>query len=118
MARSRMDLDAVVSFHGSLGAAIPSSPGGVKARILVCNGEDDSFVTPEHIEAFKKEMTDAGATFLFRSYPGAKHGFTNPDADRYGREFGIPLAYNAKADSASWADMKSFLTAAFAQEQE
>ena len=54
-------------------------------------------------------MTDAGVTFLFRSYPGAKHGFTNPEADRYGNEFNIPLAYNAQADSASWADMKSFL---------
>jgi dienelactone hydrolase len=114
MARAGMDLDAVVSFHGSLGAAIPATPGGVKARVLVCNGEDDSFVTAEEIEGFKKEMTDAGVTFLFRSYPGARHGFTNPDATRYGQEFSIPLAYNAPADSASWADMKAFLASSFA----
>lgn len=113
MARSGMDLDAVVSFHGSLSAANPATQGGVKARLLVCHGEDDEFVTSEQVEGFKKEMTDAGATFLFRSYPGAKHGFTNPEADRYGKEFNIPLAYNAQADSASWADMKSFLAASF-----
>jgi len=58
-------------------------------------------------------LSTAGVTFLFRSYPGAVHGFTNPDADRYGREFSIPLAYNAAADSASWTDMKSFLAATF-----
>jgi len=112
MARTGMDLDAVVSFHGSLGAAVPATPGGVKARLLVCNGGDDPFVTPEQIEGFRKEMTDAGASFVFRSYPGAKHAFTNPDADRNGKEFNLPLAYNAQADSASWADMKSFLTSA------
>ena len=114
MARAGVDLDAVASFHGSLGAAVPIAPGGVKARVLVCNGADDSFVTPEQIEAFKKEMSDAGVNYLFRSYPGAKHGFTNPEADRFGREFNIPLAYNAAADSASWADMKSFLASTFA----
>jgi dienelactone hydrolase len=114
MARAGVDLDAVVSFHGSLAAAVPVLPGGVKARLLVCNGEDDSFLTPEQIEAFKREMTDAGVSFLFRSYPGAKHSFTNPEADRYGRDFNIPLAYNAQADSASWADMKSFLASTFA----
>jgi dienelactone hydrolase len=113
MARAGVDLDAVVSFHGSLAAAVPVTPGTVKARLLVCNGGDDSFTTAEQIEEFKKEMTEAGVNFVFRSYPGAKHGFTNPEADRYAREFNIPLGYNAQADSASWADMKSFLASTF-----
>lgn len=115
MARAGMDLDAVVSFHGSLGAVIPISKDGVRARVLVCNGEDDPFVTAEQIEAFKNEMTGAGVEFVFRSYPGAVHAFTNPDADRFGKEFNLPLAYNASADSASWAEMKSFLAESFAR---
>jgi dienelactone hydrolase len=34
------------------------------------------------------------------SYPGAKHGFTNPDADKAGMD---ALGYNADADKKSWA---------------
>lgn len=109
MARAGVDLDAVASFHGSLFSAVPIQPGAVKTRILVCNGEADQLVTPQQIEAFQKEMKDAGVNFVFRSYPGAKHAFTNPAADEMGQKFNIPIAYNAAADSMSWADMKSFL---------
>jgi len=35
-------------------------------------------------------------------YPGAKHGFTNPDAATYGMP---QLAYDAAADRESWAAM-------------
>jgi len=47
------------------------------------------------------------------TYPGAKHSFTNPDADKYGQEFKLPLAYNAAADKASWDESMAFLTDAF-----
>jgi hypothetical protein len=32
---------------------------GVKAKVLVMNGEDDPFVSAEQIAAFKKEISDA-----------------------------------------------------------
>jgi dienelactone hydrolase len=35
------------------------------------------------------------------NYPGAKHSFTNPDADNYAKQFNLPLAYDAIADNAS-----------------
>jgi dienelactone hydrolase len=54
------------------------------------------------VEAFKKEMQAASAKFEVISYPGAKHGFTNPDAAKYGMD---ALAYNANADKQSWAEM-------------
>lgn len=113
MARRGVDLDGVVSFHGSLGTDEPASKGRVKARLLVLNGADDPFVTPEQIGAFKQEMTQAEVDFRFINYPGAKHAFTNPDADEYGKRFGMPLAYHAEADEQSWAEMRRFFEQLF-----
>lgn len=115
MARRGLDLDAVVSFHGSLGTQSPAQPGQVKAKVLVCNGEADPFVKPEQITALKKEMKNAKVDFKFESYPDAKHAFTNPAATEKGKKFNIPLAYNEAADKKSWLDMKSFLNKAFNQ---
>jgi dienelactone hydrolase len=113
MARLGVDLDAVVSFHGSLGTNNPAKKGKVKARVLVANGKADPFVKPEQIAAFKNEMKDARVKLTFVQYEGAKHAFTNPDATEYGKKFKIPLAYNKKADKKSWAEMKHFLKASF-----
>lgn len=115
MARFGFDLKGVVSFHGSLGTQTPAPAGKVKAKVLVCNGADDGFVTPEQIATFKKEMTDAKVDFQFLSYPGAKHSFTNPDADQYAKQFGMPIAYNAEADKKSWEDMQAFFKKIFAK---
>jgi dienelactone hydrolase len=111
MARRGLDLDAVVSFHGSLGTSSPAGPGAVKAKVLVLNGADDPFVKPEQIAAFKQEMEAAGVDYRFIDYPGAVHGFTNPDATANGEKFGLPLAYSADADAASWAEMQRFFAA-------
>ena len=102
MARAGAPLAAVVTFHGALSTQTPAQRGKVKARILVLAGGADPFVPPEQVDAFKKEMQAAGAHFEVVSYPGAKHGFTNPDAATYGME---QLAYNATADRESWAAM-------------
>jgi dienelactone hydrolase len=103
----------VVSFHGSLNTTVPAKSGLVKSRILVLNGGDDSFITPQSIDAFKQEMENAGVRYEFVNYPGAKHSFTNPDADRYGKAHSLPLAYNARADHESWQAMREFLLAIF-----
>ena len=102
MARAGAPLAAVVTFHGALSTQTPAQRGKVKARILVLAGGADPFVPPEQVDAFKKEMQAAGAHFEVVSYPGAKHGFTNPDAATYGME---QLAYNATADRESWGAM-------------
>lgn len=115
MARMGLDLKAVVSFHGSLGAkGAPARPGQVRARVLVLNGADDPFVKPEQIAAFKQEMEDAGVHYRLVNYPGAKHSFTNPDADAYGKRFNLPLRYDAEADRKSWAEMQALFREVFA----
>ncbi len=113
MARQGIDLKGVASFHGGLAAVKPAEPGSVKARILVLHGEDDKFTTAAQIDAFKKEMKDAGADLTFISYPGAMHGFTNPDADTYAKKFNLPLGYNAEADKKSWEELRKFLEQIF-----
>ena len=99
MARAGADLTAVVTFHGALATKTPAQPGKVKARVLVLAGDADPFVPPEQVEAFKQEMQAAGARFEVVTFPGAKHGFTNPDAGKFGID---ALAYNADADRESW----------------
>jgi dienelactone hydrolase len=111
-ARTGMDLDAVASFHGSLGGLVPIK-GPITAKILVCHGAADSFIPPEKVEAFKKEMKDAGADFKFIAYPGAKHGFTNPAADENAKKFNLDIAYNHEADVESWKELVAFLRTAF-----
>lgn len=113
MARVGEDLAGVVSFHGSLATETKARAGAVKARILVCNGEDDPFINADAVKGFETEMSDAGARFKVINYKGAKHSFTNPDADKFGKEFNLPLAYNKDADEQSWDDMKKFLREAF-----
>jgi dienelactone hydrolase len=101
-----LDLDGVTSFHGSLATSAPAQPGQVKAKVLVLHGADDSFITPEQVTAFKQEMDKAGADYEFIAYPGATHGFTNPDVDELAQEFYMPIAYNAEVDQKSWEKMK------------
>jgi dienelactone hydrolase len=106
MARAGEELVAVATFHGSLASTTPAKAGAVKAQILVLAGADDPMVGKDAVDAFKKEMTAAGARFELVSFPGAKHGFTNPDAEK----FGVPgLAYNAQADQASWEAFLKFM---------
>jgi len=101
-ARSGADLDVVVSFHGALATKSPAEPGRVRARVLVLTGAADPFVPKEQVEAFTQEMEAVGAKFQVITYPGVKHGFTNPDAGKAGMD---ALEYNAEADKKSWAAM-------------
>ena len=106
MARLGMYLRAVVSFHGALDSFFNPSPGELKAKILVCHGEADEFISKEAVDQFKLEMDSAGADYEFISYKGAFHGFSNPAADERGHKFNIPLAYNEIADRNSWKSMQ------------
>ncbi len=113
MARIGEPLKVVVSFHGGLGTDHPAEAGKVKARIASFTGEDDPMIPAAQVAAFRQEMDKAGVSYKVVTYPGAKHAFTNPDADKYGQEFKLPLAYNAAADKASWDEGLAFLADAF-----
>jgi dienelactone hydrolase len=109
LALSGAEVQAVVSFHGSLPVdAAADKP--VKANVLVCNGADDPMVKPEDRQKFKDVLTRAKADWEFIDYSGAVHAFTNPEAGKGG----MPgVAYNEKADKRSWELMKDFFAEAF-----
>lgn len=113
MARIGANLKGVASFHGSLGTDHPAQPGKAKARIISFTGEDDPMISADTVAAFRREMESAKANFKVVTYPGVKHGFTNPDADELGKKFGLPLAYNAAADRDSWQQATVFLREVF-----
>jgi len=104
--RAGEDLKAAAVFHGSLATEHPAAPGAIKGHVVVLVGGADPMEPPDLVAKLKKELDDAGAKYEVITYPGAKHGFTNPDAGKAGMP---ALAYNATADRESWAAMlKSF----------
>lgn len=106
-------LDAVAAFHS--GVAVPFMPekGKTKARILVQNGGADPMISAESISDVQKAMDEAEVDYTYISYEGVLHSFTNPAADSNGVKFQMPMAYDAKADSASWEEMKVFFEETF-----
>ncbi|HTN94103.1 MAG TPA: dienelactone hydrolase family protein [Gallionella sp.] len=114
MARMGEDLKGVASFHGGLATGSPAQPGVIKARIISFSGDADPTIGPDKVAAFRKEMDAAGANYRMVIYPGAKHAFTNPDADVMGKKFNLPIAYDAAADKDSWEQATVFLREVFA----
>jgi dienelactone hydrolase len=112
LARMGEDLKGVVSFHGSL-IGTPADKNLLKAKILVCHGNDDEYVKKEEVEKFRHQMDSIGASYIFKDYDGATHAFSNPNATELGKKFSMSIAYNAAADTASWNEMKIFFNKLF-----
>ena len=116
MARAGVPLKSVVSYHGVLATDVSVKPGDIKAKIRVFHGEADPVVPPAQVEAFKTEMDNAKADYMFVSYPGVKHTFTNREADSYAAQFGLPLKYDPAADIDSWTRTLEFLKSTLNQQ--
>jgi dienelactone hydrolase len=110
LARSGADLKGVVSFHGGLATTQPAEAGRMNAKVLVCHGASDPFISLEQVTAFVSEMQGATVDFQVVLYGGAMHGFTNPAADRFGRP---GVAYHSRSDVRSWAAMLQFFAELF-----
>lgn len=113
MARSGADLAGVAAFHAGVTTANPAAPGKVKSKVLVLNGAADPFIKPDQVDAFKKEMEAAKVNYRYVNYPGAVHAFTNPEATEKGKQFNLPLAYDAEADKQSKAEAAKFFRELF-----
>jgi dienelactone hydrolase len=105
LAYSGAPLRGVVSFHGSLVLPPEGAESKVKAKILICHGAADPFVKMTQLDAYISAMNNSGLDWQMIIYGGAKHSFTNPDADKAGME---ALKYDRSADLRSWAQMKLF----------
>jgi dienelactone hydrolase len=104
------DLKAVASFHGALPAPTEAEAKQVKSAILVCHGADDTFIPEAAIKAFRGALDKAGTKYDFVAYPGAKHSFTVPDADKAGID---GLKYDKAADEDSWKRLQKLLAEKF-----
>ncbi len=111
MGRQENDLKGAVSFHGNLMTGV--KPNNNSVKLLVLNGEADTFISQEEIVAFKAEMDSAKIDYKFVNYPGAVHAFTNPDATEVGKKFDMKVEYNKEADEKSWEELKAFLSDVF-----
>ncbi|MAE67159.1 MAG: dienelactone hydrolase [Phycisphaeraceae bacterium] len=109
LAYSGADVAVAVSFHGNL--VLPRPSADIAARILVCHGADDPFVTDDDVRAFQEAMRRLGIDWQLIAYGGARHSFTNPGADRAGID---GVAYDKAADRCSWRHMLMLFEETFA----
>ena len=105
-------LKGVITFHGDLSGVKPDKKL-LKAKLLVLHGEADSLVKKQVVDQFKKQMDSIGADYTFKSYPNAKHAFTNPASDSIAKKYQLDIGYNADADKQSWEAMEDFLKKLF-----
>lgn len=110
LARGGADMAGFVSFHGNLDTPDPGDAANIKGKVLVCHGAADPYVPVEQVEAFQKEMGDAGIDWQLIAYGGAVHSFTNPAS---GDDPSRGAAYNEKADKRSWQAMTAFFDEIF-----
>ncbi|MBN8222410.1 MAG: dienelactone hydrolase family protein, partial [Spirochaetes bacterium] len=102
------DVKGIASFHGALAfPTIAADAKNVKAPVLIHHGGADKFIPAKDIQTLKTEFDKAKVKYQFIVHDGAVHGFTNKFNDPIHKEHG--MAYDAKADLASWASFLSFL---------
>lgn len=111
VACSGADLAMGASFHGILSTGMAADKP-IVPRLLICHGDADPMVPREQVLAFWREMDAVGAQWHFHSYSGVKHGFSDPGSDARG----LPaIAYDARADAASWAALMQLCDEVFGQ---
>jgi dienelactone hydrolase len=108
-------VDAAISFHGGL-SGFKATPEMRDTKVLVLHGGADEFVSEEDVRNFKSQLNEADVQFVFKQYEEATHAFTNPNATEVGKKYNIPIAYDERADKASWQDMIEFFSKHFPSE--
>jgi dienelactone hydrolase len=110
LAYTGADIKGIVSFHGSLVAPTEEQAKRTTAKIMICDGASDPMIKPADQQEYIAAMERSGLDWLMVIYGGARHSFTNPDADKLGME---ALKYNKAADQRSWAHMRDFFNEIF-----
>jgi dienelactone hydrolase len=108
LARSGTELQGMASFHGNLDTPDTSDAKNIKAKVLVLHGADDPLVPDEQVQAFIREMRDAGVDWQMVHYGGAVHSFTDPYAAMPGR-----AEYHPVVAKRAFAAMEEFFQEIF-----
>ena len=109
IARSGLNLNGVVSFHGISDPPGIDHQGDIQAKILVLHGWEDPLALPKDIDMLATEMTERNATWEMDIFGRTGHAFTNPQAD--GSMEG--MKFNRLATERSWQRMSEFLKEIF-----
>lgn len=109
LARSGVKVSGVVSFHGLLQKPNDVRMHPIQAKVLALHGYNDPMVSPEAVNAFAKEMTDAEVDWQIHMYGNTQHAFTNPQA----HDEAAGLIYNPDADRRAMQAMVYFLDELF-----
>jgi dienelactone hydrolase len=116
LAYTGVPLSGVGSFHGSPVVPTVAQAAGLKTKILICHGAIDPFIKAEEMQALLGGYDRGGVDYVFVSYAGAIHAFTNPDASRLAEAMGLSgVGYNEVADRRSWQHLQAFLRECFGQ---
>jgi dienelactone hydrolase len=105
LARSGAPIAAVVSFHGFFNTPNPADAHDIQAPIQAHHGTLDPLVPAPEVDAFRREMDDAGVDWHLVMHGEALHGFMNPAA--VFPEKGV--AYHPVAAVRAWTMMREFL---------
>ncbi|MHC2070564.1 dienelactone hydrolase family protein [Bremerella sp. T1] len=100
------DVDAIATFHAALPTPSEDQAEAIEAKVLVCHGADDGFVSQESIDAFQEKLKDAEVDLNFVAFPGAVHSFTVEDSGKHNNP---GMQYNKEADEKSWAMLLDLL---------
>lgn len=104
LARSGADVKAVVGFHTGLTTnATRPDIDSIKARILVCIGADDPFITADQRSEFESEMRVANVDWQMNLYGDTVHSFTNKNAAAH--RMPETIRYSPAADKSAWQSM-------------
>jgi dienelactone hydrolase len=109
LARSGANIKGVVSFHGLLNPPDNLPKLNIHAKILALHGYDDPMVTPDQVNAFAAEMTQAKADWQVHLYGNTKHAFTNPEAN----DSAFGTVYKDLANHRAFISMKNFFAEVF-----
>jgi dienelactone hydrolase len=110
LAYSGLDINGIVSFHGSLPIADESAFGNIKTRMLIAHGNADPFIPREIVTKFQDTLDKANADWNMITYGNVLHSFTNPKSDTRGM---AALKYDKQADEHSWQAMQLFFEQIF-----
>ncbi|MBT2187956.1 dienelactone hydrolase family protein [Sphingobium nicotianae] len=107
LARAGADIKGGVSFHGVYDAP-PFPNAAITAKLLICDGWNDSLCPPDAKVALCKELTEADADWQFISYSRTGHAFTADDTPP-SPAFGFQPDTNRR----SWKAMTDFFEEVF-----
>ncbi len=110
LARSGVDVKAVVSYHGILTSENPAAPGVIKGEVAAYCGGQDPYAPEDTIEGLHRELTAAGASHHITTFAQAKHSFTDIEASKHDHP---GIAYDAIAHRVSWAGTLGLLETVF-----